>query len=173
MPPNIQRQHSWDDTIAKLPGYLEDLLASQVYGRGPGRTPAPTTHGVYLFSEKGKDLYVGRCGVTEQARLAGYGYSNFRTRLAGHTRPSSGHNKATFAWRLTLEALGKKVDGMPKGRAQRELHKGFKREFEMQKERVRQMDFRVVEILSDLECYVFEPYAAEMLATPHNSWATH
>ncbi len=35
------------------------------------------------------------------------------------------------------------------------------------------MEFRVVEIADDLECYVFEPYAAEVLETPYNFWATH
>jgi hypothetical protein len=169
-----RRKNSWDAAVAELPGYLEQLRASDVYGRGAGRTPAPRTHGVYLFTERGKDLYVGRCGVTEKARLTGQSSSNFRARLAGHTLPSSGHNKATFAWRLTLKALGEeKLSRMPPGRAARELHKGFKREFARQKERVTKMEFRVVEITDDLECYVFEPYAAEMLGTPYNLWATH
>jgi hypothetical protein len=34
------------------------------------------------------------------------------------------------------------------------------------------MDFRVVAIADDFESYVFEPYAAMMLDTPYNSWAT-
>jgi len=30
----------------------------------------------------------------------------------------------------------------------------------------------VVKITDNFESYVFEPYAAMMLGTPHNSWAT-
>lgn len=34
------------------------------------------------------------------------------------------------------------------------------------------MEFRAVTITHDFESYVFEPYAALMLGTPYNSWAT-
>ena len=162
---------AWDEVVARLPGYLDQLLAPPVYGRGPGREPPPKTHGVYLFTENGKHLYVGRCGLTERAKAAGKGSSNFRSRLAGHTRPSSGHNSATFAWRLTIKALGPGLDEMPATRAKRELDELFKQEYLKQKERVTAMDFRVVKIVNDFDSYVFEPYAALMLATPYNSWA--
>jgi hypothetical protein len=168
-----ERAKAWAETISRLPTYLERLRASPVYGRGPGREPPPKSFGVYLFTENGEDLYVGRCGLTERARLAGKpGSSNFRSRLAGHTRPSSGHNSATFAWRLTIEALSGGLDAMPPTRAERQLDEMFKQEYLKQKERVTAMDFRVVEILDDFDSYVFEPYAALMLATPYNSWAT-
>lgn len=48
----------------------------------------------------------------------------------------------------------------------------FLQEFIRQKERVTAMEFRVVAIADDFESYVFEPYAAMMLKTPYNSWAT-
>ena len=166
------RKQSWAEVNAKLPRYLDQLLKSEVYGRGSDRTPPPKTHGVYLFTEGGKHLYVGRCGLTERARLAGTGHSNFRTRLAGHTRPSSSHNQATFAWRLTIEALGKKIAGMPRERAVRQLNTRFREEYLRQKELVTAMEFRIVEINDDFESYVFEPYAALSLNTPYNSWAT-
>lgn len=162
----------WEDILKKLPTYLDGLLASDVFGRGPGKEPPPRKHGVYLFREQGKDLYVGRCGITERARIAGKGHSNFRTRLAGHTRPSAAHNQATFAWRLTAEALGDGLALMPKERKARQLDKRFRKEFLAQKERVTAMEFRIVEIPDDFESYVFEPYAALMLDTPYNSWAT-
>src|SRR5262245_47111091 len=107
------RKRKWAEVEAKLPGYLETLLASDVFGRGPDRMPPPRVHGVYLFSESDTHLYVGRCGLTERAAKKGGGHSNFRTRLAGHTRPSSGHNQATFAWRLTLEAIEGRFEGLP------------------------------------------------------------
>jgi hypothetical protein len=166
------RRRAWSQVLQNLPTYLEELLASPTFGRGPERISPPTTHGVYLFSERGKDLYVGRCGITERARIAGKGHSNFRTRLAGHTRPSAAHNQATFAWRLTAEALGDELALMPKEREARQFDERFRKEFFTQKERVTAMEFRVVEIPDDFESYVFEPYAALILDTPYNSWAT-
>jgi hypothetical protein len=163
---------SWEDVLAKLPGYLEQLRASDIYGRGNGRPTAPKQHGVYLFSEGGNDLYVGRCGLTERAKKAEKGHSNFRTRLAGHSCPGSKHNSATFAWRLTFEKLGDAVDAMPETRAALQDHSPFRVEFARQKARVTAMEFRVVEIKDDFESYVFEPYAARQLRTPFNSWAT-
>lgn len=166
------RKQAWAEVEAKLPGYLKALLVSDVFGRGPGRKPPPHEHGVYLFTEVGRHLYVGRCGLTERAAKKGGGHSNFRTRLAGHTRPSSGHNQATFAWRLAVEAVEGQLDGLPTTRAGLEVDSRFREEFLRQKERVTAMEFRAVTITHDFESYVFEPYAALMLGTPYNSWAT-
>jgi hypothetical protein len=162
----------WAKVEAKLPGYLEALLASEVFGRGPDRKPPPREHGVYLFSEAGRHLYVGRCGLTERAAKSGKGHSNFLTRLAGHTRPSSAHNQATFAWRLAVVAIGGKFEDLPTARTELQQDSRFRREFMRQKERVSEMDFRVVTITDNFESYVFEPYAALMLKTQYNSWAT-
>jgi hypothetical protein len=166
------RKRMWERVEAKLPGYLEVLLDSEVFGRGADRKPPPCEHGVYLFSEAGSHLYVGRCGLTERAAKKGGGHSNFRTRLAGHTRPSSGHNQATFAWRLAVEAIEGRFEGLPTTRAGLQLDSRFSQEFLRQKERVTAMEFRLVRIPDDFESYVFEPYAALMLDTPYNSWAT-
>jgi hypothetical protein len=166
------RNRDWAKVEAKLPGYLEALLDSEVFGRGPGREPPPREHGVYLFTEAGRHLYVGRCGLTERAAKKGRGHSNFRTRLAGHTRPSSAHNQATFAWRLAVEAVEGQFEGLPTTRAELQLDSRFRREFVRQKERVAAMEFQVATIADNFESYIFEPYAALMLDTPYNSWAT-
>jgi hypothetical protein len=166
------RQAKWEQVAARLPGYLEALLACEVFGRGSGRKPPPLEHGVYLFTEAGRPLYVGRCGLTERAAKKGAGHSNFRTRLAGHTRPSSGHNQATFAWRLTVEAVEGRWEDLPTTRSALGRDSRFLHEFIRQKERVTAMEFRVVSIADNFESYVFEPYAAMMLDTPYNSWAT-
>jgi hypothetical protein len=173
---NERREHPgpppWEEVVAKFPAYLERLLASEIYGRSNGRPAAPKEHGVYLFSEGSAHLYVGRCGRTERAVKVGKGHSNFRSRLAAHSRPSSGHNSATLAWRLTFAALGAQVDAMPTTRTDLELHPPFRAEFVLQKERVTAMDFRIVPIEDDFESYVFEAYAAGKLRTAYNSWAT-
>ena len=41
-----------------------------------------------------------------------------------------------------------------------------------QKERVAAMEFQVATIADNFESCIFEPYAALMLDTPYNSWAT-
>lgn len=162
--------------VDALEGRLKELVASPEYGRGVGRTPPPRTHGVYLFScatdVEPEHLYVGRVGVTERARAAGGGHSNFRTRLAGHTRPSSGHNQATFAFRLAIEEVGASISDLPPTRTERAAHPAFEAVFSKKKELVTSLEMRVVEIEDDLESYVFEPYAAFRLGTPYNSWAT-
>jgi hypothetical protein len=73
---------------------------------------------------------------------------------------------------LAIEALGPKAFEAPLSREERQLDAKFLAEFGRQKERVSAMAFRVVEILDDLESYVFEPYAATILQTSYNSWAT-
>jgi hypothetical protein len=166
------RARDWEKVTDKLPSYLEALLACDVFGRGAGRVPPPREHGVYLFTEAGHHLYVGRCGLTERAARKGGGHSNFRTRLAGHTRPSSAHNQATFAWRLAVEAVEGRWEDLPTTRLALGRDSRFLQEFIHQKERVTAMEFRVVAIADDFESYVFEPYAAMMLDTPYNSWAT-
>lgn len=166
------RKRKWVEVEAKLLGFLETLLASEAFGRGPGRKAPPREHGVYLFTEAGRHLYVGRCGLTERAAKKGGGHSNFRTRLAGHTRPSSGHNQATFAWRLAIEAIDGQFEDLPIVRSELQHDGRFREEFLRQKERVTAMDFQVVTITDDFESYVFEPFAALMLGTQYNSWAT-
>ncbi len=177
MPPSQpQSAAAFVELVEGLERRLEELLASQVYGRGPGRTPPPRTHGVYLFSRAAdgrlEHLYVGRVGVTERARAAGGGHSNFRTRLAGHTRPGSGHNQATFAFRLAVEEVGASIEDLPTTRAERAIHPEFEAVFHAKKELVTSLELHVVEIEDDFESYVFEPYAAFRLGTPYNSWAT-
>src|SRR5690554_2267452 len=86
--------------------------------------------GIYLFSENGKHLYVGRTNT-------------IRKRLQNHCRPSSRHNSATFAFRLTREITGITLatyvtDG---SRANLELDATFGSEFIKQKNRVREMPY--------------------------------
>ena len=176
LPSDPQSAAAFFELVAGLEAQLEELLASPVYGRGPGRTPPPRTHGVYLFSRAAnrelEHLYVGRVGLTERARAAGGGYSNFRTRLAGHTRPSSAHNQATFAFRLAVEEVEASIPQLPATRAKRAVHPEFEVVFRAKKELVTSFELRVVEIEDDFESYLFEPYAAFRLETPYNSWAT-
>jgi hypothetical protein len=59
----------WDELIAWFPAMLEQLLASEVF-HVDSRPPADQ-RGIYLFSEAGQHLYVGRTAITALSRERG------------------------------------------------------------------------------------------------------
>src|SRR5882672_2405491 len=97
----------------------------------PKRLPAT---GVYLFSERGTAMYVGRT-------------NRMRTRLQEHCRPSSPHGSAPFAFKLAREATGKTeaTYSIIGSRARLEEDPDFKVEFDRAKQRIREMEVRFVE----------------------------
>ncbi|MGD0999123.1 MAG: GIY-YIG nuclease family protein [Candidatus Brocadiia bacterium] len=118
-------------------------------------------HGVYLFSENGKHLYVGRS-------------KNIRNRLQVHCRPSSRHNAATFAFLLASKETGRpavtyKTKG---GRKELEGTEPFKSAFVKAKEKVRQMDVRFIEEPDSVKQALLEIYIAVSLNTPFNDFKT-
>jgi len=161
------RQERWSLEITeKLPVLLERLLTSDVFGLGDGVPRPPEAYGVYLFSEKGRPRYVGRVGLTERSKRAGKRFSSFRTRLYGHTRPR--HSEGTFAYRLACEAFRRKKLPLAATRADNCASEEFRDEFRRQCQRVKKMEFRVVEIKDDALAYVFEVYAATVLGLPQS-----
>ncbi len=118
--------------------------------------------GIYLFSENGQNLYVGRTNT-------------IRKKLQNHCRPSSGHNSATFAFRLSREITGvTKATYTSKGsRAELEKEPYFKKIFSEQKLRVRNMDVRFVEESEPMRQALLEMYVAVSLSTPHNDFDNH
>ena len=89
--------------------------------------------GIYLFSEAGQHLYVGRTNT-------------IRKRLQNHCRPSSGHNSAAFAFRLAREITGQTIATYTEQGSRSELENDpvFGPVFIAQKERVRNMNVRYV-----------------------------
>jgi hypothetical protein len=117
---------------------------------------------VYLFSEGGRHLYVGRS-------------NNFRNRLRQHSINGAQHNQAVFAFRLARESTGQieasyKSEG---SRASLLTNSDFAREFLLAKQRVRAMDLRYVEEVDQLRQALLEIYVAVVLRTPYNDFATH
>jgi hypothetical protein len=157
-----------------MPELLDRLLGSTSYGRREtGRPPAPDSHGVYLFSEVGEPLYVGRTGRTERSiRADKTSASGFKARLAGHSRPSSGLSSASLAVRIALGWAADEELVLPAERSDLMSNDHFADLFSTAKQRITGMDFQVVPIGEDRESAVFEVYAAFVLATPFNSFAT-
>ncbi len=118
--------------------------------------------GVYLLSEQGAPLYVGRS-------------NRMRARLQEHCRRSSGHNAAPFAFRLAREATGKREASYEEkgSRAQLEREPDFKSAFDLAKQRIRDMEVRFVEERDPLRQGLLEVYAALASGAKYNDFDTH
>ena len=121
------------------------------------------TAGVYLFSENGRPLYVGRT-------------NNLRRRYGLHTRPSSGDNQAVFAFRLAREITGFTAVAYAPGEGSRKWlaeHPPFKAAFVASKVRVSKMEYRYVYEPDPLRQCILEVYCAVVLGTPYNDFDNH
>jgi predicted GIY-YIG superfamily endonuclease len=118
--------------------------------------------GVYLLSEGNTHLYVGRS-------------DNIRTRLQQHSRDSSTHNSAPFAFKLAREDTGIiRASYVTNGsRESLEQDPKFKEAFLRAKRRVKSMDVRYVEERDPLKQYLLEIYVAVSLGTKYNDFNTH
>lgn len=128
--------------------------------RLPGDAPKEC---VYLFSEQGKHLYVGRT-------------RHLRQRMRQHSIPSSRHNQAVFAFRLAREATGR-IAAAYSGDGTRALlaanDAAFAAAFADAKTRIRSMLVRYVEETDPLRQALLEIYVSIVLATPFNDFNTH
>ncbi len=117
---------------------------------------------IYLFSEHGKHLYVGRT-------------NNLRQRLRDHCVPSGDHYTATFAFRIARMQTGKLKATYRKAGSREALLKDreFRPEFENAKRRVMEMEIRYVEETDPTRQALLEIYAATVLQTPFNDFDTH
>lgn len=139
---------------------LDELIADPVFRCGELPAP-PKTAGVYVFSENGVVMHVGRTGSLQRRRQEHTGLNNDR-------------HAATFAFRKAIAdavAAHPELDGMP--RATLEMHPLFKPYFEAWKQRVRAMDMRCVEISSAAKRHIFEMMASMALGLPEALWDEH
>jgi hypothetical protein len=118
--------------------------------------------GIYLFSENGRDLYVGRT-------------RNIRARIAGHSRPGAKHGTAAFAFQLAREATGNLAATYKKKGSRADLMESpeFRLAFDEAKKRIRAMELRFVEEDDPIRQAVLEIYVAVSLKTPYNDFDTH
>jgi predicted GIY-YIG superfamily endonuclease len=127
---------------------------------GDLRQPLPQKC-VYLFSERGRALYVGRT-------------NHFRQRMRQHSIEASQHNQAVFAFRLARRKTGKMVAAYSKtgSRSALLLDPDFAEAFRSAKARIRKMELRYVEETDPLRQALLEIYVAIVLRTPHD-FETH
>ena len=118
---------------------------------------------IYLFSEAGHHLYVGRT-------------RKLRQRLRQHSIPSSRHNQAVFAFRLAREKTGRLNAAYTGDGRRSELEvndEEFSVAFIAAKKRVRAMQVRYVEETEPLRQALLEIYTSIVLQTPYNEFKTH
>lgn len=163
-----QTLSTWEDVQARLPDLMNALKNCKPRGRdNKDRLPTEIRDkpGIYVFYEYDKPLYVGRS-------------KRMRERIMQHSRPSSGHTSATFAFLLAHEAAEKMhIDCTNPTRAVLQKAPDFEPIYDAAKARVRQMTVSVVEVGDAIEQSVFEVYAALRLPTirpyGYNDFETH
>lgn len=119
---------------------------------------------IYLFSEAGRHLYVGR---TRRQSL--------RQRLRQHSVNSAQQNQAVFAFKLARDMTGHTRPGYTPNNSRKALAKdpAFAEAFAQAKNRIRQMDLRYVAEEDPLRQTLLEIYVAFALKTPYNDFDTH
>lgn len=149
----------FDRIVAKMPELLSRLLSTTPHRRDDLR--AVPERGVYVLYENDTAIYVGRS-------------NRIRKRLLEHSRPSSVHNSAPFAFNLAKEEASKQgVNLEGKQRSQIANDPIFARLFKEAKQRVGAMRVRSIEITDPVEQTLFEVYAALDLHTRYNAFDTH
>ena len=105
----------FDRMVAKMPNLLHRLQSGKLLSRDNiGDIPQC---GVYVLYENDKPIYVGRS-------------NRLKSRLLGHSRPSSGHNSATFAFNLAKEEAASEGIDISRTRKQLEEDPDFKGMFD-------------------------------------------
>jgi hypothetical protein len=146
----------------KLHESFERLIADTPISGGRFKTNVPQ-RGVYLFSEAGTHLYVGRS-------------NDIRGRYGPHCNPGATHRTAAFAFRLAREETGRlKATYKPGDGSRKALMEdtAFREAFTAAKERIRRMDFRCVGEADPLRQCLLEVYCAVALKTPYNDFDNH
>lgn len=140
----------------ELHGTFERLMGMVPITDGFLPTNLPQ-RGVYLFSEGGKHLYVGRS-------------NSIRNRYFGHSRPGATQNSAAFAMILSREETGRKASyrAGPDSRSGLMLDPTFSEVFSRQKARIRAMEFRCVEEKRPVQQTLLEVYCAVVLGARYN-----
>jgi hypothetical protein len=148
--------------IESLRPKLEALLAMPPVK--PTQLPAQMPRaGVYLLSEGGQPLYVGRS-------------NDIRARIGRHSKPGATHRMAAFAFRLARQQTGHVRPTYRKGEGSRSALMEdpiFANAFLTAKARIRDMELRYVEESDPVRQTLLEVYVAVVLDAKHNDFDNH
>jgi predicted GIY-YIG superfamily endonuclease len=122
----------------------------------PNEMPEP---GIYLFSEAGRALYVGRTNT-------------LRKRLQSHTHNS--HNRATFAFLARHQTGNLKASYKPEGSRKHLLEEPeFRKAFDDARQRIREMDVQFVKESDPIKQTILEVFAAFETNAEFNDFDNH
>ena len=172
----IDSAETWADLTAWLPTMLTQLMASEVFHLA--YRPPRDQRGIYLFSDAGHHLYVGRTGITARSRAqGGEPITSFRHRFDQHIQPGRPPGASSFANRLMRERAAELNLVVPDdwwthrastASAIYDLYKAAKT-------RIGTMECRVVPFADDIKgvrSTIAEVYVHVHLKTPHNDFST-
>ena len=147
------------DELDKL---CQNLLKMNPVGRRYETSPEKDISGIYLFSEDGNPVYVGRS-------------KNIRNRYNGHINSSP--YSASFAFLLARDKTGKNEASYKSGstntRSELMNNREFKAAFDEARQQIREMEFRYVEESDSIRQALLEIYCAVKLDTEYNKFETH
>lgn len=153
--------NTFNDYVARLPGYTDTLLSSEPTRVLVGSLRKVAKRGIYLFTFRGRHLYVGRSDRIPQ-------------RLRMHTRPSSTDSQATFAFLMARRRSHATPPTYRKAGSRRQLLQDpeFRKTFERCKQQLRRMDIRTIEVRDPIMQALLEIYLSVTLRTPYNKFET-
>jgi hypothetical protein len=163
--PSEQRLHRLDltfaDAVEVLHDRLEALVACEPFTFRERAARLPTSV-VYLFSEGGAPLYVGRS-------------NKFRQRLGNHCQVSARANQSALAFKLARESAGitQASYSGENTRAKLMANPVFLAGFNDAKRRLGEMQIRYVAEPNQVQQALLEIYCAVALRTPYNAFGTH
>lgn len=172
----INSAAAWAQFSDSLPEMLAELLASEVYGID--RRPPNDQRDVYLFTERGEHLYVGRTSITARSRAGGGPpITSFRYRFNQHTQHGRQPGAASFANRLMQEAAASRGMEVPAEwwKARHAEAREIYRLLCAAKDRIGAMECRVVAFNDDskgVRSSIAEIYVHTQLATRYNDFST-
>ena len=172
----INSADAWSRLADWLPEMLSELLESEVYGIN--QRPPKDQRGVYLFTERGKHLYVGRTGITARSRASGGPpITSFRHRFDQHTQLGRPPGASSFANRLMRNAARRRGVEIP-SEWWKDRHAASAEAYGLfcaAKTRIGAMECRVVAFDDDLKgvrSSVAEIYVHAQLNTRFNDFST-
>ena len=137
---------------------LDALVSGHVYRCGQRPAP-PTGAGVYVFSDGGQVVHVGRT-------------RNLQARRRNQTGLNNTRDVATHAFRRASATARDAHDDLPRTRKGLEHDPRFKPFFDAEKQYLRTLDFRCVELEDPAEQAMFEIVASVALGLPRELWRT-
>jgi len=151
--------NEFDQAVSDVEIKYSKLLASHKHRMDNLPKDMPLA-GIYLLSEHGKSLYVGRT-------------NKLRNRLKYHTQ--NNHNQATFAFLLAREKTGKIKASYQKAGSREDLltQPDFRSAFDEARQRIKEMDVQFVEEADPIRQALLEIYTAMSVRARYNDFDNH